>query len=74
METIFCVRQSIEKYGKKKCNLAMVFIGLEKTHDRIQRVLKENGIQLYVKIIQDVYNETRTGVKNVCVEKREILR
>lgn len=42
--------------------------------DRIPRVLKENGMQLYVKIIQDVCNETRTGVKNVCVKKREILR
>lgn len=30
MESIFYVRQLIEKYGKKKCNLVMVFIDLEK--------------------------------------------
>lgn len=73
MKSISCVRQLIEK----KNNLAMIFINLENAYDRVfrevlWRVLKKKGfLVVYVKIIQAMYNETKTRVKYVYGETED---
>jgi hypothetical protein len=37
METIFLIRQLMERYQKQKNDLHMIFIDLEKLYDKISR-------------------------------------
>lgn len=58
----------------------MVLVDIEKVYDKVPRtvlwkVLKKKRVLIvYVRIIQDMYNETRTSVKCMRVEKRKVLR
>jgi hypothetical protein len=37
MESLFCVRQLVEKFKENKTKLYLVFIDLEKAYDRVSR-------------------------------------
>ena len=63
------LRILMEKYRKKKKDLHMVFIDLEKAYDSIPRYiiwesLEKKGIsQSYFDIIRDIYDGTTTNIQ-----------
>jgi hypothetical protein len=60
IESLFFVRQLVEKFKKKKKKLCMVFINLEKTYGRVPRevlkwALMRNAIsKIHINLIQDM--------------------
>ena len=69
MEAIFLIRQVLERYREKKKDLHMVFIDLEKEHDKIPRNVmwwaldKHKVPTKYVGLIEDMYNNVVTRVR-----------
>ena len=70
MEAIFLIRQVMERYRKKKKkDLHMVFIDLEKTYDKIPKNImwwaldKHKVPTKYVGLIKDMYNNVVTRVR-----------
>jgi hypothetical protein len=68
METIFLIRQVIERYKEQK-DLHIVFIDLEKAYDKIPRNLmwwaldKHKVPTKYVTLIKDMYDKVVTSVR-----------
>jgi Reverse transcriptase (RNA-dependent DNA polymerase) len=71
METIFLIRQLMERHREQKKDLYMIFIDLEKAYDKIPRnimwwVLKRKLVPTkYVTLIKDMYTNIVTCVR-VC--------
>ena len=67
MEGIFLIRQVMERYREKK-DLHMVYIGLEKTYDKIPRnvmwwALNKHKVPTkYIRLIKNMYNNVVTSV------------
>ena len=68
MEAIFLIRQVMERYRKKK-DLHMVFINLEKAYDKIPRnvmwwALDKHKVPMkYVGLVKDMYNNVVASVR-----------
>ena len=69
MKVIFLIRQVMERYRKKKKDLHMVFIDLEKAYDKIPMNVmwwaldKHKVPTKYVGLIKDMYNNVVTSVR-----------
>jgi Reverse transcriptase (RNA-dependent DNA polymerase) len=69
METIFLIRQLMERHREQKKDLHMIFIDLEKTYDKISRnimwwALKRKLVSTKcVTLIKDMYTNTVTCVR-----------
>jgi hypothetical protein len=69
MEAIFLIRQVMERYKEQKKDLHMVFINLEKSYDKIPRILmwwaldKHKVPTKYVTLIKDMYDKVVTSVR-----------
>ena len=68
-EVIFLLRQLMERYREQKKDLHMVFIDLEKTYDKIPRMVmwwaleKDKVPTKYISLIKDMYNNVVTSVR-----------
>ena len=68
-DAIFAAGQVIEKHREMQKALHLVFIDLEKAHDRVPRqevwrCLREQGVpEKYVRLLKDSYEDARTQVK-----------
>jgi Reverse transcriptase (RNA-dependent DNA polymerase) len=69
IETIFLIRQLMERHRKQKKDLHMIFIDLEKAYDKIPRnimwwALKRKLVPTkYVTLIKDMYTNVVTCVR-----------
>ena len=67
-DAIFAARQVIEKHREMQKALHLVFIDLDKAHDRLPRqevwrCLREQGVpEKYVQLVKDTYEDARTRV------------
>jgi hypothetical protein len=69
METIFLIRQLMERYWEQKKDMHMVFIDLEKTYDKVPRNImwwalqKHKVLTKYITLINDMYDNVVTSVR-----------
>ena len=69
-DSVFVLRQIMEKHREKQKRLHMVFVDLE-AYDRVPRqevwrCMREKGVpEKYVKMVQDMYEGARTQVRRV---------
>jgi hypothetical protein len=69
METIFLIRQLMERYREQKKDLHMVFIDLEKAYDTVPRnimwwALQKHKVSTkYITLIKDMYDNIVTSVR-----------
>jgi hypothetical protein len=69
METIFLIRQLMERYREQKKDLHMVFIDLKKTYDKVPRNImwwalqKHKVLIKYITLIKDMYDNVVTNVR-----------
>ena len=67
----------MERYGKKKKDLRMIFIDLEKAYDRVLReiiwsVLEKKWVaKRYIELVKDMYDKAITIVKTTIGETSE---
>ena len=68
-EAMFALSQLLEKYGEKQRALHLIFIDLKKAYDRVPRQevwasMRRKASEKYVRVIQDMYEGSRTSVKS----------
>jgi hypothetical protein len=69
METIFLIRQLMERYRDQKKGLHMIFIDLEKVYDKVPRnvmwwaLQKHKVSSKYIALIKDMYDNVVTSVR-----------
>ena len=69
IEAIYLIRGLMERYRRKRKDLHMIFIDLEKAYDReprdlLWKVLEKKEVQVeYIRVIQDMYERVRTRVR-----------
>jgi hypothetical protein len=69
METIFLIRQLMEKYREQRKDLHMTFIDLEKAYDKVTRniiwwALQKHKISTkYITLIKNMYDNVVTNVR-----------
>jgi hypothetical protein len=69
MEMIFLIRQLMKGYMEQKKGMHMVFIDLEKAHDKVLKIVTWWALQKhkvstkYIIIIKDMYNNVMTNVR-----------
>jgi hypothetical protein len=69
METIFLIRQLMERYREHKKDMHMVFIDLEKAYDKVSRnimwwALQKHKVSTkYITLIKDMYDNVVTSVR-----------
>jgi hypothetical protein len=67
IETIFLIKQLIERCREQKKDLHMVFIDLEKAYDKVSRNMwwalqKHKVLTKYITLIKDMYDNIVTSV------------
>jgi hypothetical protein len=68
METIFLIRQLMERCREQKKDLHMIFIDLEKAYDKVPRNImwwalqKHKVSSKYITLIKDMYDNVVTSV------------
>jgi hypothetical protein len=69
METIFLIRQLMERCREQKKDLHMIFIDLEKAYDKVPRnvmwwtLQKHKVSSRYITLIKDMYDNVVTSVR-----------
>jgi hypothetical protein len=69
METIFLIRQLMERCREQKKDMHMIFIDLEKTYDKVPRNIMWWALQKhkvssnYITLIKDMYDNVVTSVR-----------
>jgi cytochrome oxidase Cu insertion factor (SCO1/SenC/PrrC family) len=69
METIFLIRQLMERCREQKKDLHMVFINLDKTYDKVPRNVMQWALQKhkvstkYITLIKDMYDDIVISVR-----------
>ena len=75
MEAIYLLRRLMERYRKKKKDLHMVFIDLEKVYNRVSSEIiwwvlgkKKWATKRYIELVKDMYDRAITIVKTTIGE------
>jgi hypothetical protein len=69
MESIFLIRQLVERYREQKKDLHMVFIDLERAYDKVHRnvmwwaLQKHNVLIKYITLIKNMYDNVVISVQ-----------
>ena len=69
-DAIFALRLLLEKYGEKQRQLHLIFIDVEKAYYRVSRQVvwarmrRKGASEKYVRVIQDIYEGSRTRVRS----------
>jgi hypothetical protein len=69
METIFLIRQLMERCSEQKKDLHMIFIDLKKVYDKVPRNImwcalqKHKVLTKYIILIKDMYDNVVTSVR-----------
>ena len=71
-DALFALRVLMEKYREGQNELHCVFVDLEKAYDKVPReevwyCMRKSGLaEKYVRIVQDMYDDSTTAVHEVC--------
>jgi hypothetical protein len=73
METIFLIRQLMERCREQKKDLHMIFIDLKKAYDKVPKnvmwwaLQKHKVSSKYITLIKDMYDNVVTSVRTKCL-------